>query len=87
MFPWLRKNSFIKDLRNFLHSFKICEITREVTDEASFNDKGELARSGRQIITIKLIGYWRGKIAGMKLDGEKSNESAIKSAVDNNSEQ
>ncbi len=64
MFKWLRKNNFIRDLREFLHNFKICEITREIHDEAYFNDQGELYHSGRQIITIRLAGYWKGKHAG-----------------------
>ncbi len=64
MFNWLRKNNFIRDLREFLHHFKICEITREISDESYFNTQGELYHSGRQIITIKLTGYWKGKHAG-----------------------
>ncbi len=65
MINWLRKNHFIKDLRVFLHNFKICEITREIHDEAYFNEQGELYHSGRQIITIKLTGYWKGKSIGI----------------------
>jgi len=60
MIPWLRKNHFIKDLREQLHKFKIVEISTEISDEARFLDGG-VHHTGRQVITIRLTGYWKGE--------------------------
>lgn len=63
---WMRKNPFIRSLRQQLKRFKItafqfdeaAEMKPEITENEGAPLK-EWQQTGRTVITIKLFGYWR----------------------------
>lgn len=71
MKEWKRKNNFIRELRRFLKRFRIVEVQTEVLAEAKEIEPGEdpgqatligqhgYEPSGRFVVNIRLIGYWR----------------------------
>ncbi|MFA5429826.1 MAG: hypothetical protein WC329_01550 [Candidatus Omnitrophota bacterium] len=60
---WKRKNTFIKDLRQFLRRFRIVEVTRDVFKELEEVDiptgGRQYQETGRFVIQIRLTGFWR----------------------------
>lgn len=75
MVEWLRKNSFIRELRAYLKRFRIVDVQREVYQEmkvieppesqvgGSSNIFGQRSYepTGRFVIQIRLTGFWRQK--------------------------
>jgi hypothetical protein len=71
---WLRKNSFVKDLRAYLKRFRIVDVQREVYQEMKVVQPPEsqvggpnvfgqpyYEPTGRFVIQIRLTGFWRQK--------------------------
>lgn len=64
---WTRKNPFVRALREKLKRFRITDTTFDMADEMTpasavlGEPLPEWKHTGRQIITIKLFGYWKEK--------------------------
>lgn len=73
MVEWKRKNAFVREIRRFLKRFRIVEVKTEVQAEAKEIEQGEESGmatligqrgykpTGRFVVNIRLIGYWRQK--------------------------
>ena len=71
MNEWKRKNVFVKEIRRFLKRFRIMEVKTEVQAEAKEIEPGEESETsalvskrgyeptGRFVVNIRLVGYWR----------------------------
>lgn len=65
MVEWLRKNSFIRELRAYLKRFRIVDVQREIYHELKPVENAAGGQSyeptGRFVIQIRLTGFWRQK--------------------------
>ncbi len=62
---WKRKHAFVAEIRRFLRRFRIVEMKTEVFAEMHETETPTCGTryepTGRDVVVIKLTGYWRQK--------------------------